>query len=621
MSSLPWRGLGLSSNLGERDLPHPYRLLDAQPKLFDFVEYSAPLELERARSEAALFPELWRRKADVPVLFHPVHLNLFGPTLESSERLSALDAHARAVGSAWVGNDVAWWHTGEEAFPGYLYLSPPLHRASVEPCVTHALHIQGALSMPLALENPAVIARRGDWHVLDFMAALHARTRLPLVLDMGHLWSHQLSAGLPASAGFDGFPFDQVIEIHIAGGVVTGKGARRFYADDHTQPIREELFELLADVLPRCTGLRALTYEGDGHPPEIAARMLRRLRSMLGGPRPDFVPHAPASAGAVDVKVGTAELLAQAYAVPLGGGADAASGSSGSGVSTSGVSTSGGAAVPAGVPASNPASERDRLFSLDPASAGSSSRASATGGGVGSSGAFVLSERVGAEALEPEAERAEREWRLAVLGEQVEREWPLTRWLTAPALEDLQRFAADPRFAQVFVDGQGTVADAFGAWARSEVLTRRVESGMAALSLESWAHTILAQRRAGEGEPPFELAPAVGVGTFPADLTELLFAVAALKRHLQARALTGGRPCSEGFEGLAGIGRRAGPGPWPLAVRRSRGRLELIPLTSEQARVLVQVNRGAFTSPPEALPAQDRATLDELLGAGLVVRR
>ena len=287
---LPWLGLGLSSNLDARAAPHPYRLLDSEPGIFDYVEYSAPLSLEQARRHASLFTEMWERRADIPVLFHPVHLNLYGPALESEEALADLEAHARAVGSAWVGNDVGWWHTHGEPFPGYLYVAPPLTAAGVADAAAHALHVQSHLSLPLLLENPALIAARGELHVLDFMAALHARTGLPLLLDLGHLLSHQLARGLPPTAGIEGFPLDRVVEIHLAGGVVSRRGERRYYADDHTQPVREELFELLAEVLPRCTSLRAVTFEGDGHPPEVAALTLRRLRPLVP-PRVPGTPH------------------------------------------------------------------------------------------------------------------------------------------------------------------------------------------------------------------------------------------------------------------------------------------------------------------------------------------
>jgi uncharacterized protein (UPF0276 family) len=296
---LPFRGLGLSSNLSVHDVPQPWALLAAHPGLFDVVEYSAPLDLARARREASLFPVLWEARERVPVLLHPVHLNLYGPALEDEGLLDLLDAHARAVGSAWVGNDVGWWHRHGEPLPGYLYLPPPLTAEGLADAVAHAGHVQAHLSMPLLLENPVAVWRRGTMHVLDFMAGLHQRTGCPLILDLGHLLSAQLAAGLPPTAGLDGFPLSAVVEVHLAGGVVTRSASGRgSYADDHTQPVREELFDLLRALLPRLPSLRALVFEGDGHPPEIAARTLRRLRALwparsldpLPWPRPGRAP-------------------------------------------------------------------------------------------------------------------------------------------------------------------------------------------------------------------------------------------------------------------------------------------------------------------------------------------
>jgi uncharacterized protein len=278
---LPFRGLGLSSNLSVHDVPQPWALLAAEPGLFDVVEYSAPLELSQARREASLFATLWEARERVPVLFHPVHLNLYGPELEAREALSSLEAHARAVGSAWVGNDVGWWHSRGEPFPGYLYLPPPLSEAGLLDAVAHASHVQSHLSVPLVLENPVAAWRQGSLHVLDFMAELHRRTGCPLLLDLGHLFSAQLAAGLPLASGLDGFPLEAVVEVHLAGGVVTRSASGRgFYADDHTQPVREELFGLLEALLPRLSSLRALVFEGDGHPADVAARTLRRLRAL-----------------------------------------------------------------------------------------------------------------------------------------------------------------------------------------------------------------------------------------------------------------------------------------------------------------------------------------------------
>src|SRR5439155_15996515 len=90
----------------------------------------------------------------------------------------------------------------------------------------------------------------------------------------------------------EGFPMEAVREIHVAGGAVTRVAHRELYLDDHSQPVREELFGLLAQVLPRCTALQAVVFEGDGHPDAVAAVTLRRLRGLV--PRERAAPEAPA---------------------------------------------------------------------------------------------------------------------------------------------------------------------------------------------------------------------------------------------------------------------------------------------------------------------------------------
>jgi uncharacterized protein len=539
--TLPWRGLGLSSNLNASDQPHPYRLLDESPGLFDFVEYSAPLSLEETQAHATLYPELARRVEQVPVLFHPVHLNLYGPERESAQALADLEAHAQAVGSAWVGNDVGWWHAGGQPFPGYLYLPPPLTPEGLEDCVAHALHVQAGLGRPLALENPAVFARRGDLHVLDFMAGLHARTGLPLLIDVGHLFSYQLSAGLPLEAGWDGFPFEQVIELHLAGGVVTRRGSRGFYVDDHTQPVRDELFTLLERLLPRCPSLRAVTFEGDGHPPEVARRTLERLRPWVpAGPRPPLRLKPPEEAP---------------------------------------------------VPVRPTASRPWELFEL----------------GYGA--------RPPGPGDDPEGSEAETDFRLAVVAEQLDRSYPVSRLLLAGTRETLQAFTASAEFRELFQGLGRSLDQAFLAYARRHLRAQPDEGAAAALSFEVFLPSVLQRPQASPGPGEVGLAAEAGVGAFPADLSELLYTARALRRHLTGRAWACEVLEVSGLESLVQTARRVGLRPWRFAVRRRAGQLEV----QTASAPLLELLRTLASGPVQEVSLPP-ALLAEALGRGLVRR-
>lgn len=507
--SLPWMGLGLSSNLDAGEQPNPYRVAERAPGSFDFVEYSAPLELERTRAEATLWPTLEAQRSELPVLFHPVHLNLWGPTLQSEESLKALDAHAREVQTPWVGNDVGWWHGGGTGFPGYLFLPPPLNAQGLEQSITHARHVQAALSVPLALENPPVLTRRGDRHVLAFMAELHAATGVPLILDLGHLLSFQLAAGLPADAGLADFPLEAVIEVHVAGGVIHQRGARRFYVDDHTQPVREELFALLEAWLPRLPNLRALTFEGDGHRIAPSLQTLARLRALLPTQAPARIE------------------------LPR----------------------------PRGAPATTPMSQAPAWELFTRAHAGE-------------------------DADDPEGAKEEQAFRLAVLAQEVDLHFPLTRRLIAPELEGLAAFAASAFYREVFTEPGRELDGAFVRWARGVLSQPGKEAGAVVLAFE-----LAAQHLTGAPPQPPEEGE-IGVGPnarymhFPVDLTELVESARALDVHLDARARISGRHEASALEALWQVVRRAPERPWRLALERAGPRFRPVLVDPQEADAL-----------------------------------
>lgn len=533
VQALPSLGLGLSSNAQVVDVPRPYELLRRNPGAFDYLEYSAPLEVDAAAREATLFPEMLQRRAEVPLVFHPVHLNLYGPQLEAPHRLAAIRRHCELVQSPWVSNDVAWWHHGEGTFPGALYLSPPLTLEALSVCVRHARAVREAVGVPLLLENPTVPCARGPLHVLDFMERLSRETDCWLLLDVGHLVSHQLTCGNGLLDGLEGFDFGRVAQLHVAGGVITTRGARQHYVDDHPQPVRDEVWALLSFIAPRCHALRALTFEADGHPDAQALRGLSRLRP--------FAPHPhaePAHATAPQVASGPSTLTQ---------------------------------------------AEVDACWQLfDDVHAGR--------------GADV------------EGARAELDFRLAVLAQQLDAEVPWARLAAARTREALATFQQSTAFRGAVAHGVG-LQDAFLSWAQ----TSAEAAGEGARRLLDFERA-LSRHRVGPVRGPTGLGPGVTVATFDVDFAEVVFAEQALRRHLRDRAAwsTDGVEGS-GLEGVLQAAARAPAGPWTVALRRVGPRLEVHALSSEELAVLRQLETGASVDVPGDLATR-------LLRRGLVSR-
>jgi hypothetical protein len=297
------------------------------------------------------------------------------------------------------------------------------------------------------------------------------------------------------------------VEVHLAGGVLTeGPAGRAFYVDDHTQPVREELFHLLELCLPRLKKLRALTFEGDGHPEAIALKTLSRLRRMLPSRGEE---------------------------------------------STTPVH-----------PEPHPVHPEPHPVHPEPV------EGSASPGPLSSHPWTLFDERHGrAPAREDEAgTKAELDFRLAVIAETLDRAFPLSRLLLLGTREALLGFTCSEAYRSIFGDAGGgegrPLESAYLRHARERVRGLGEESFAGVLAFEQWAHGLF-ERPAPEGT-----SPDVREGTFALDLSELVFATRALRRHLGQRAWASGRLEHSGLESLGQVARRAAPGRWKALLRR-----------------------------------------------------
>jgi hypothetical protein len=215
-----------------------------------------------------------------------------------------------------------------------------------------------------------------------------------------------------------------------------------------------------------------------------------------------------------------------------------------------------------------------------------------------------------------EGMRAETDFRLAVLAQHLDRNWPLTRAVCAGDRAGLQRFAGSAEYRALY-DGTGReLPGVFATWARRHIRETKPLGGDVTLAFESFCHGLLA-RAASAKPPPGSIALAAGVaaGTFPVDLTELLFAARSLRRHLGDRAATSGRYEASGLDALGQIAARAPQQPWALLARMRDNALEVEPVDPALLRLLHAAARGAA---PADLDEADRAAFERGLAGGIL---
>ena len=123
--------------------------------------------------------------------------------------------------------------------------------------------IQDFLGIPLVLENisAALILENADYEEPEFITQACHRTGCGLLMDVTNIHINSYNAGRDPYKWLERYPMDHVVQIHLAGGVIT----HELFHDTHSEEIRghnEGVWGLLAWTAKQCD-IKALIIERD----------------------------------------------------------------------------------------------------------------------------------------------------------------------------------------------------------------------------------------------------------------------------------------------------------------------------------------------------------------------
>ncbi len=276
VAALPRLGLGVSTEFGAAAQGLDTLALHRdRPDLVQFLEVG--VDLERGVDAATL---AWVQ-AGAPTTYHFLDLNLESDELDPEWFVDAL-LLARELGAAWLCGDAGLWHIGPRD-RGHGVLQPPvLTEVSARVLARNVRRLREMSGLEVLPENPPAHVYAGDLHLLDYFARVAELSDCGLLLDVAHLAIYQRATGRAPTDGLDGFPFDRVVEVHIAGGSEFTHAGRRFVDDDHTPAPLPDSWEILEAVLPRATNLRAVVYECERNQRAEVLPNFERIRDTVG---------------------------------------------------------------------------------------------------------------------------------------------------------------------------------------------------------------------------------------------------------------------------------------------------------------------------------------------------
>lgn len=264
MSQLQGIGLGVRAPFVENLLAH------APPELA-WVEVSPENYVGRG---GAFARHLALVRARWPVVTHGLSLSLGGSDPLDEDYLAQVRDFVREVGSPWHSDHLCFGSVEGTQLHDLLPL--PRTRAMVRHVAARIERVQQVLGVPLAIENVSAYAHPGEaeFDEATMLRELVRSTGVRLLLDVNNVYVNACNQALDAREMIDALPLDAVVQLHVAGHMVSPDGLR---IDTHGEPVCDEVFALLEHTLRRTGPIPVLLERDQSLPPwpELVSELRR----------------------------------------------------------------------------------------------------------------------------------------------------------------------------------------------------------------------------------------------------------------------------------------------------------------------------------------------------------
>lgn len=222
-------------------------------------------------------------RADFPVSLHGIGLGIGSALGWSDGHLEKLARLAAMIEPVFVSEHLCWGATAQCHLNDLLPL--PYTAEALKLVAERVARVQERLRRPILVENVSAYLEIAPHEMSEgeFLAALARRTGCGVLLDVNNLYVNQINLGSDPVAQMNALPPDSVLEIHLAGHLVTGGGL----IDHHGDRIADPVWALYEVALARFGPVPSLV-EWDTDVPALdvllgeAAKAAARMRTLDG---------------------------------------------------------------------------------------------------------------------------------------------------------------------------------------------------------------------------------------------------------------------------------------------------------------------------------------------------
>ena len=266
VQALPHLGLGVSTEYGATDRD---QALDPVALRRENASYAAFLEVGVEVSVGLDTHAVRWAERGWPTTYHFLDVNLDDPADFDAAWLDDVRRTIDVLKPAWLCGDAGLWHFGRRDRGHMLLLPPVLLPEAVGPMAEGLARLREATGLEVLPENPPGAAFLGSMHLLDFFGRVAEQADTGVLIDCAHLSMFQRARGHDPLTGFDGFPLDRVVELHIAGGTVRDHAGLPWVDDDHGREVLPDTWQIAEHLAAHAPNLKAVVIECERNPIDV----------------------------------------------------------------------------------------------------------------------------------------------------------------------------------------------------------------------------------------------------------------------------------------------------------------------------------------------------------------
>jgi len=188
------------------------------------------------------------------VVQHGVSLAIGSPNPLDFDYLKKLKALTKKTKTPWVSDHLCWGRLSGAHYHDLLPL--PYTKEVIKYVAERARIIQDYLELPFALENLSsyVSYHEDEMTEWEFYGAVVNQADIYMMLDVNNIYVSSRNHGFEPMEYINNIPIEKVIQIHLAGHSDKGD----YVLDTHDDYVRDEVWNLYAEVYPKTGGVSTL---------------------------------------------------------------------------------------------------------------------------------------------------------------------------------------------------------------------------------------------------------------------------------------------------------------------------------------------------------------------------